>query len=248
MAKLCGLEYGFDFIEKFVQLPFILPVPTNDDLDNYLVSITGFTRKDWTRQRPDKSLGKTGHEKDTEHETGEKIVEPHPTENSQMERRESIKIQVSEDYDTIEKVYRDNTISFWSLAQKLSVPYYQLARILNENLGKNFSDYINFYRIEEAKKILVDPKKSNQRTDAVGKPKIKSRQKIYKLFSMIYFLDQVFIKGIKFIHIKLNHHFREGKRILLDFIKIILNLISHHWRIVKHAFLFLRTIINGIKI
>lgn len=106
MAKLCGLEYGFDFIEKFVQLPFILPVPTNDDLDNYLVSITGFTRKDWTKQRPDKSLEKTEHEKDTEHETGEKSVEPNLTENSQKERRESIKIQVSEDYNTIEKVLK----------------------------------------------------------------------------------------------------------------------------------------------
>jgi YesN/AraC family two-component response regulator len=68
----------------------------------------------------------------------------------------------------IEKVFCDSDLSLRSLAKKLSIPYYQLTQVLNEKLGQTFSDYINYYRIEEAKKILADPKKKNKKIDAVA--------------------------------------------------------------------------------
>ncbi len=55
-----------------------------------------------------------------------------------------------------EQVYRDETISLTSLADRLAVPYHQLSQIINEKLHKNFYDLINTYRIEEAKKRLID--------------------------------------------------------------------------------------------
>ena len=36
---LAGLRYGYDFIEKFIQLPFTLPRPTEADIDNMMASI-----------------------------------------------------------------------------------------------------------------------------------------------------------------------------------------------------------------
>jgi ligand-binding sensor domain-containing protein/AraC-like DNA-binding protein len=68
----------------------------------------------------------------------------------------------------IEKAYHDENISLRSLAKKLSIPYYQLSQVLNEELGQNFSDYINFHRVEEAKEILADPKKKDLKIDAVA--------------------------------------------------------------------------------
>jgi AraC-like DNA-binding protein len=61
----------------------------------------------------------------------------------------------------IEKVYRDENISLQSLSGKLSITPHQLSRILNEKLNKNFPDFINTYRVEEAKKILADPKRAD---------------------------------------------------------------------------------------
>jgi ligand-binding sensor domain-containing protein/AraC-like DNA-binding protein len=52
------------------------------------------------------------------------------------------------------KVYRDEKLTLLSLAEKLSILRYQLSFILNDHLKSNFNDYINWYRIEEAKKIL----------------------------------------------------------------------------------------------
>lgn len=56
----------------------------------------------------------------------------------------------------VEKTYRDEELSLQVLAEKLSVTPHHLSQILNEKLNKGFSDYINTYRIEEAKKLLTD--------------------------------------------------------------------------------------------
>jgi ligand-binding sensor domain-containing protein/AraC-like DNA-binding protein len=58
----------------------------------------------------------------------------------------------------IEKLYRDADISLQILAERLSVSPHLLSQILNEKLNRNFSDFVNFYRIEEAKQILASPR------------------------------------------------------------------------------------------
>jgi len=58
----------------------------------------------------------------------------------------------------IEKIYREADLTLPSLAKKLSVTTHILSQILNEHLNRNFSDFINYYRIEEAKEILGGPK------------------------------------------------------------------------------------------
>jgi len=56
-----------------------------------------------------------------------------------------------------EKVFLEPNLTLKSLSQRLYVHYNHLSQIINEHLGKSFNDYINRYRIEEAKKKLTDP-------------------------------------------------------------------------------------------
>jgi AraC-like DNA-binding protein len=59
------------------------------------------------------------------------------------------------DYD---KAYREPDLSIASLAQKLDIPEYRLRRLINERLGhRNFSAFINGYRLAEAEAALGDP-------------------------------------------------------------------------------------------
>ena len=67
-----------------------------------------------------------------------------------------------------EKVYRDADISLQSLADKLSVSTHILSQVLNEKLNRKFSDLINFYRVEEAKRILQKPRGAHQKITAVA--------------------------------------------------------------------------------
>ena len=57
-----------------------------------------------------------------------------------------------------DKVYREPDLSIASLAKKLDIPEYRLRRLINEQLGhRNFSAFINGYRLAEAETALGDP-------------------------------------------------------------------------------------------
>jgi AraC-like DNA-binding protein len=66
------------------------------------------------------------------------------------------------------KMYRDPDISLQLLAEKMSITSHVLSQLLNEKLNRNFSDFINFYRIEEAKRILQSPKAEEQKIITVA--------------------------------------------------------------------------------
>jgi AraC-like DNA-binding protein len=55
-----------------------------------------------------------------------------------------------------EKIFFDEDLNLNKLSHELAIEPYQLSQILNEKLKKNFNMYINEFRIEEAKKLLVD--------------------------------------------------------------------------------------------
>ena len=58
--KIEGLEYGYDFIEKFIQLPFKVPKPKSDDFLKFLMS----TDETETSLNPFKSMNKSSTSKD----------------------------------------------------------------------------------------------------------------------------------------------------------------------------------------
>lgn len=52
------------------------------------------------------------------------------------------------------QVFRNPNLKLQDLAQELRLSPHQLSQFLNENLGKNFTQFINEYRIHEACKLL----------------------------------------------------------------------------------------------
>ena len=62
------------------------------------------------------------------------------------------------EYIEKEKPYLNPELSLSNLAEYLNIPSYKLSKILNEQIGKTFFDFINFYRVEEVKKQLQENK------------------------------------------------------------------------------------------
>lgn len=58
-----------------------------------------------------------------------------------------------------EKVYREENITLSKISDLLSIPLHHLSQVINEKLQKNFNELINSYRIEEAKKKLIESDK-----------------------------------------------------------------------------------------
>ena len=84
--------------------------------------------------------------------------------NQEQARKPSEKSVVREDYeeeiatlDTFmieKKPFLDDTLSLQSLSDKTNIPAKHLSFLINQIDGKHFFDYVNKYRIEEAKKLL----------------------------------------------------------------------------------------------
>lgn len=86
----------------------------------------------------------------------------------------------------VEKIYRDENITLQSMAQILSVRPHQLSRILNEKLDRNFSNFINYYRIEEVKEILESPAGANKKINIVAHDAgFKSMTSFYRVFKKL---------------------------------------------------------------
>ena len=67
-----------------------------------------------------------------------------------------------------EKIYQEPDLTLQSLADKIRFPSYQVSQAINDGMKKNFYDFINAYRVEEAKRLLVDPKSKNYTILSVG--------------------------------------------------------------------------------
>ena len=67
-----------------------------------------------------------------------------------------------------EKLYQETDLTLQQLADKLQVPTYQVSQAINDGMKKNFYDLVNGYRVEEAKRLLVDPKNENYTILSVG--------------------------------------------------------------------------------
>lgn len=57
-----------------------------------------------------------------------------------------------------EKPYIDSELNLQKLANALAIPPHYLSQTINEKLNQSFSEFINTYRVEEAKRRLLDPK------------------------------------------------------------------------------------------
>ena len=62
---------------------------------------------------------------------------------------------------TTDQLFKDPKLSRDSLADALDVKPYEISRCLNIIFEKKFSDYVNYFRVEEIQKLRADPKKQN---------------------------------------------------------------------------------------
>jgi len=67
-----------------------------------------------------------------------------------------------------EKPYLDSDLTLQKLAKALSISPHHLSQTINEQLNQNFFDFINSYRIAEAKRMLRDPAKQHYSILAVS--------------------------------------------------------------------------------
>jgi len=66
------------------------------------------------------------------------------------------------------KLYLDSSLTIHSLANKLSSNNKYVSQLINNELNKNFVMFVNEYRINEAKKLLLNKENDNLTIEAIG--------------------------------------------------------------------------------
>ncbi len=65
-----------------------------------------------------------------------------------------------------EKMFLEPNLSLADVSIKLKIPQRNLSELIREESDKNFNQFVNYYRVEEAKKLLLDS--SNNHLNMLG--------------------------------------------------------------------------------
>jgi AraC-like DNA-binding protein len=81
------------------------------------------------------------------------------------------------------KLFLDPDLNIQLLADSCHTKVYILSAFINKHYNKSFFEYINYYRIEEAKMLLADPGQQKYSIDTLAeKSGFRSRSAFYKAF------------------------------------------------------------------
>ena len=61
----------------------------------------------------------------------------------------------------VDRLYADPELTLPALARRLGIPRNTLSDLINRSTGDNFYTFVNTYRVEEVKRLLLDPAKQN---------------------------------------------------------------------------------------
>ena len=68
----------------------------------------------------------------------------------------------------LKKPFLNSDITLILLANQIDVSAHLLSYVINEGFNENFNQFINRYRIDESKKLILDPKKNNLSILGIG--------------------------------------------------------------------------------
>jgi AraC-like DNA-binding protein len=82
-----------------------------------------------------------------------------------------------------QKPYLNKDLTIKILAEGIEIPSYQLSQLINQHYKKNFFDFINTYRVNEAKLNLLNPKYANLKIESLGEMAgFNSRTSFFSIF------------------------------------------------------------------
>lgn len=89
------------------------------------------------------------------------LPEPPPksaSDPASVDPQEALLVAELERLMRVDRVYRQEGLGIATLAERMGIPEYRLRRLINQRLGhRNFTAFVNGYRLAEAKQALADP-------------------------------------------------------------------------------------------
>lgn len=129
----------------------------------YMATIKGLTQPTIWQIRPEVPKEKLEEEMQAAVQIEKIKVKPSPSDSRVEEISNRIYTAMEKD-----KIYQEPELTLQHLADRLALPAYQVSQAINEGLKRNFYDLVNGFRVEEAKRLLMDPRNKNYTILSVG--------------------------------------------------------------------------------
>jgi len=112
-------------------------------------------------------------------------IQPHYKNSTlKSETKQNIQQDIIQYFEN-EKGYLNPDLNMSFLSHRLKIPKYQITEVLNTNIGMNFFQFVNYYRVEAVKLMLADPKNKFS-IEAIGyECGFKSKSSFYTVFKNI---------------------------------------------------------------
>lgn len=111
-----------------------------------------------------------------------KYVDSTLTDKNMMSIFEKIQVHFKKN-----RPYINNEFSISKLSQDLAIPVKQLSQVINSITHSNFNEYVNNYRLEESKRLLLEtPKKELSVSEIYYLVGFNSKSTFYMLFKKKY--------------------------------------------------------------
>jgi AraC-like DNA-binding protein len=112
------------------------------------------------------------------------------------------KFQMIKNYIEKNKRFRDPLFSLEKLASEIGISTSKLSHLINQESGYNFSDYVNYLRVEKAKKYLTKSNYSAYTIVAIGlECGFNSKSTFYAAFKKFTSLTPSEFKEKRAIHV-----------------------------------------------
>ncbi len=154
-----GLFGLFDKAEFFIHLALAIII--------YAMGIKGLSHPEiFTVFRATDAGEKGGEKKDDDSKYTENNESSQKTENGKGKKYQKSSLtdeqarQILERLSVMmenEKPFLETGLTLTGLANRLSISPNHLSQVINEKLGRSFFEFVNEYRVEEAKRLLVSP-------------------------------------------------------------------------------------------
>ncbi len=82
------------------------------------------------------------------------------------------------------ELYKNTNVKLLSVAKEINITQHKLSQLLNDNIGKSFSSFLNDYRVEESKRLLKE--KSKFTLESIGfEAGFSSKSSFYATFKKV---------------------------------------------------------------
>ncbi|MCU7862861.1 MAG: AraC family transcriptional regulator [Candidatus Thiodiazotropha sp. (ex Lucinoma borealis)] len=145
----------FAFSEQLISYHYLMIVVVI-----YSMGYLGLRQPSIFSYRPNEAPDKTEPVEPTSHETIENpdTVQTKKYQRSALDNETSILLyKALQAHMDREKSHLDSKLTLAQLAEQLAISSNYLSQVINEQAGQNFFDFINSYRINEAKQSLINP-------------------------------------------------------------------------------------------